>query len=521
MKEISHYIFYHDKASLEEVLIEDDQLNYINLDKIKIPERLKVEDLSESKNRLVFSEYLGICTIKPETEMVGLFTYSIPYKYSYKFAKDIQFLPSKESEPWMLPPINFNKIKQNYNNEKLYGAYFRKYLFRDDFTNEIISDIDKSELKIVNTNEESDDCGPFNSCIVVKTSAFLEFQQWLINVSEYIIKKYGAHSIMMDKLMQDSGVGKNYADSIVGTEKYRYQAIGNVLERCMAYYFGRTFKVENRLCLKKHLNKKRKLYVFSSESHDLFKNNFFIPSIKDDFELVEFKFSQNGSGEYYETGWIETMEEKIEVIIQAIHENWGDWFVYSDVDVQFFREIIPILEKELQYKEGRDIVFQSDHPYPKPVACAGFFAAFGNEKTLRLWSDVRDRVKVTRECDQVALNKLLLDFDHHLNRDKDPLNWGFLPNCFYGAGSESAHFLKLENSDDSTSGMKLKFKSGWSWNPEAEKTEMHPNWANPEQYQLKIPKDIAMHHANYTIGIDNKVKLLQAVKSRIENDRSF
>ena len=172
MKDISHYIFYHDKAPLEEVLIEDDQLNYINLDKIEIPERLKVEGLSESKNRLVFSEYLGICTIKPQTEMVGLFTYSIPYKYSYKFAKDIEFLPSKESQPWMLPPINLNKIKQNYNNEKLYGAYFRKYLFRNDFTNEIVNDIDNSELKIINTNEESDDCGPFNSCIVVKTSAF-------------------------------------------------------------------------------------------------------------------------------------------------------------------------------------------------------------------------------------------------------------------------------------------------------------------------------------------------------------
>ena len=46
-------------------------------------------------------------------------------------------------------------------------------------------------------------------------------------------------------------------------------------------------------------------------------------------------------------------------------------------------------------------------------------------------------------------------------------------------------------------------------------------WDYPENniIDFKIPSDIIFHHANWTIGIDNKLKLLNFVKDNYNNQR--
>ena len=78
--------------------------------------------------------------------------------------------------------------------------------------------------------------------------------------------------------------------------------------------------------------------------------------------------------------------------------------------------------------QGRDIVFQNDCPYPRPVACA-FFACRGNEKTLKLWESVKKVCIESKIDDQVAVNFLL--HDRHEIYKIDGLKWRLLPTSFY------------------------------------------------------------------------------------------
>ena len=322
-----HYIFHHKSAPLNEVKYEAKNMQYINLDKIGIPSYLKVENLSEDLNRKVFSEYLGVMTLTPGKEInVGIFPYAIPYKYSYNAAKELQF-PVEGQElsnisAHNLPPITFERIsKTSYDSTKQYSVYNRPYIFRDDYTNEIMRDIDnKPSLKISKINQQ--DIGPFNTALVVEKSQFLKYQLWLIKVTKYLLKKYGAHSIMMGNKLVDAGKGKSYTEQNKSDAKYRYHAIGNVLERCTAYYFNRTILKKDQICLKHHVNKKPKIYIFSSPSHDDMKEKYFLPSIKDDVEIVEAKQEQTcTTGEFHSAGWETIVHQKIDLLIRAIHEN--------------------------------------------------------------------------------------------------------------------------------------------------------------------------------------------------------
>lgn len=51
------------------------------------------------------------------------------------------------------------------------------------------------------------------------------------------------------------------------------------------------------------------------------------------------------------------MLQKVTCIINAVEENWGDIFVVSDVDVQFFKNVSQNLKDHLK---DNDIVFQSN-----------------------------------------------------------------------------------------------------------------------------------------------------------------
>jgi len=51
------------------------------------------------------------------------------------------------------------------------------------------------------------------------------------------------------------------------------------------------------------------------------------------------------------------MLEKVTCVIGIIEENWGDIFVVSDVDVQFFKNVSQNLRHHLR---KNDIVFQSN-----------------------------------------------------------------------------------------------------------------------------------------------------------------
>src|SRR5947207_1978386 len=147
---------------------------------------------------------------------------------------------------------------------------------------------------------------------------------------------------------------------------------------------------------------KIKLYAIYTPSHAILKDTYFLPSIQDDFELIIEKVEQTcPTAQFMSQGWTDTTIKKVDLIIRAIEENWGSLFIFSDVDIQFFA---PIQDLILSLIKDNDIIMQKN--CPSGVLCTGFFACRGNEKTLRLWKDVKKLMeKHSSKSDQISFNR--------------------------------------------------------------------------------------------------------------------
>ncbi len=218
--------------------------------------------------------------------------------------------------------------------------------------------------------------------------------------------------------------------------------------------------------------KKLKLYTLYTDSHEQLLNKFFLPSLQNtDVELIAVKYEQLDSGQYLTIGFQKTLLKKVNLIVDIIEKNFGETFIYSDVDVQFFGAIS---ENLLSFLKNKDCIFQADVTDSK-ILCAGFFISVANESTLILWKEVRSRLEATIQDgnsvdhDQDALNKIL-------KQNPTMVKWGFLPIDAYYCPRQ--------------------------------------HYAYPAD--LLIPKSILVHHANWASGTKRKQAQLEYVRKAVQ-----
>ncbi len=216
---------------------------------------------------------------------------------------------------------------------------------------------------------------------------------------------------------------------------------------------------------------KIKLYTLYTPSHEIFLKKWFLPTLKDNYELViEFhkQISPDGAGS--SVSFSQTMLAKTKLILRGIHENWGECFIYSDVDIQFFKPTKSLL---LSLLKDNDLIIQKGDP--RGGLCAGFFMCKANEKTLKLWGEIKKYMINHPKMDDQETMELFL-------RNSNPfaIKWDYLPNAFYGAGIIKSKFWLPGDS--------LTFPS----------------------------EDIVLHHATCTRGIQNKIKQLEYVKRIVQ-----
>lgn len=214
-----------------------------------------------------------------------------------------------------------------------------------------------------------------------------------------------------------------------------------------------------------------KVITFYSDSHKKIYENYFLNSYKEQLsrhKLITKKIDQiSPSGEYESEGFDYVMLEKIKFIIESINILEDDLLVYSDCDVQFFGDI--------EFEMGdNDILFQND--YFEGNHCAGFFIAKQNEKVLDFFKEVEK--KFTNNIDgkihdQVIINRIL-------SQGYDRINYSMLPPNKYWTVAFST--------------------GGKPWNGQ----------------EITVPDDILVHHANFTVGIENKEFLLEKVKEFVK-----
>lgn len=227
-----------------------------------------------------------------------------------------------------------------------------------------------------------------------------------------------------------------------------------------------------------------KLYAIYSKYNEKIKNDWFLPSLTDEFDL-NLKEAFHHGGAYKTDGFRDAVLEKSNLIISAIKKNMGEVFVYSDVDIQFFRPVKSLL---LEAIKDHHIVCQREHPGDDAALCSGFFVIKASYRTLRLWELVHDAIK--REGrDQAAFNRILRELKQwtwNVRYRCPEIKYGYLPSEFFGGGTLTRR----------------------QWSPGMD---------------LPVPQNIVLHHANYTVGNENKITQLQYVRDivqRRKNDRT-
>lgn len=215
------------------------------------------------------------------------------------------------------------------------------------------------------------------------------------------------------------------------------------------------------------------LYCLFTPSHRVLKEQYFEPSLPSDVELHSRFCEIEGTGVFHDASWRQAIACKVEFILEAIERErqMGGAFVFSDVDVQFFGSFANWFHRSVA---SHDIAFQVDAP--GPALCTGFFFCRANARTRQLWQEVLQVVRATEghDDDQAVAQRLA---------GRIPgMTHACLPPIFCGGGT----------------------LSGRCWHPGE---------------TLAIPEGLLMHHANFTIGVPNKIQQLEHVRELVKQGR--
>lgn len=251
-----------------------------------------------------------------------------------------------------------------------------------------------------------------------------------------------------------------------------------------------------------------KLYSLYTHHHKIFKDEWFLPSLKDQFEINISEYSIKDEGEIGNNAFRKAMVLKVSTIINAIKDNFLESIIYSDIDVQFFQNFEDFIRCNiLDY----DLLIQRDSPFG--VFCAGFMVIKCNQNTLSLFERIKElMLERNTHDDQQILNELLF-----YNIIESNLFVRLKAFSIRRYNKLKSALLKRENKSYK---LFTKFK-----NPFNLKIKHLPAtffgggtftadlWKPGDD--LIIPDNIILHHANWTIGIENKLEQLKYVKDAV------
>jgi len=200
-----------------------------------------------------------------------------------------------------------------------------------------------------------------------------------------------------------------------------------------------------------------KIFYFSDDTFLDMKTNFEL-SFKDNFDK-QFKYVKNiniyrnkhGSG-------IDIWKYKTEMIIDAIKQNTNDIIIISDIDIIFYKPVIPII---LENMINNDICFQKETR--KSGINIGFISILCNETTLQFWNKIYEILCNSNRWDQEIVNDMI--YNHKYN-----IKWKLFPSSI------------------------------WNWS------------------QRNLNKDIILHHANCVSTKEGKFKQIEYVKKFINDN---
>jgi len=222
------------------------------------------------------------------------------------------------------------------------------------------------------------------------------------------------------------------------------------------------------------------IYTFYTDSHTPLFNR--LESSINKFEnvnLIVEKFPQECySGEYMTNQWGLTMKRKTKLIIDAIDK--GEIFIHSDCDIVYLQNPV---EKIMEELGDYDLAFQSDDV--KDVwYCMGFFICRPTKIVRDLFVKVYENIDRFGGNDQLSLNNIISNYKNDKPKyGFEDLKCKLLSNRFFTYGLTNPGHV----------------------------------WDNND---FDLPYDLITFHANWTVGVKNKIKLIDYVleKNKQKND---
>ena len=214
-----------------------------------------------------------------------------------------------------------------------------------------------------------------------------------------------------------------------------------------------------------------KIYTYYSSSHKILYDDFFKPSLrllysKEDAPIKGMSIPQiSDTGDFGNFDFNKTVNHKYNLLKQALKDNWGDYFIFADSDIQFIKPFISDLKIRIK---DYDIVAQAD----ENDICSGFFIAKANIAVESFFNSSQQMLidENFKYNDQV-----------YFNRCKNMINYELLPKDKY---------YTVGNFFTNSQGTHV--------------------WSGEDN--ITIPNDVYVHHANYIIGVENKIKFMNLVK---------
>lgn len=214
--------------------------------------------------------------------------------------------------------------------------------------------------------------------------------------------------------------------------------------------------------------------TFFTETHEELYRNYLFPSVNlspGDLFIAGYGEQLCPSGNYRSDGFGQTMQQKIRHLYSVAEQHPDEIILFADADVRFYCKNLK--EEAIKGLGINHMAFQSDDRPSNPITfCAGLFVFRSSNRVRRFLKNVEE-VCHNYPDDQDAINQLLVtpEWKH--------VSVGVLPRSWWTHGVENGLWEK---------GMPMYFD---------------------------IPTDIVAHHANWTVGVENKKILLEHVISSV------
>jgi len=221
-----------------------------------------------------------------------------------------------------------------------------------------------------------------------------------------------------------------------------------------------------------------KLITYYTDSHKRMLDEYFLPSLEKIKFNMEDLIMKNGNqydsdGSYTHPKFNTITGDKLKFILNSLlmHED-EEFICFSDIDIQFFKSFIDDFNENYELYKQYDIIGQNDVPMrgQDGVFCTGFMYIKNTEQVHNFFRTLISNIQKF-EHDQYCFNHYKHEIKTYLLDSNKYFNIALLNNC-----------------------------ASWT----------------PNQTNYKIPQDIIMHHANWTVGVENKLALLKFVKENVK-----